>query len=326
MVGVVPVQALESGTAMQGWRSFGSDGEPLLRCGDTVWTVACMDYPDGGNAPDEANYPLGGNTPANVARVLEGIASQDGIPTWEKAYDYEYLRPTRVLGKSFAHVQDSLFEDGESVYVQAAQGLLRLEGALPGMTTDLGALSLNNGRVFHRGQAIRRQPDAATLRHIGHDLYADDRRVYLLRHEMDGIHSHPDLRILQDADPARFRIRHVLPHAILSDDEQRVWLNGEPLHGVTPRAIKLMGVFFWTDGVHVYHCEKRIAQADPARFDVLADSDYARQDDAVYFRDQRIPGADAASFVADDMSTAHDRRRRYLFEEPVMSQDDAADS
>ena len=53
-----------------------------------------------------------------------------------------------------------------------------------------------------------------TLRHIGHDLYADDRRVYLLRHEMDGIHSHPDLRILQDADPARFRIRHVLPHAI----------------------------------------------------------------------------------------------------------------
>ncbi len=326
MVGVVPVQALESGTAMQGWRPFGSDGEPLLRCGDTVWTVACMDYPDSGNAPDEANYPLGGNTPANVARVLEGIASQDGIPTWEKAYDYEYLRPTRVLGKSFAHVQDSLFEDGESVYVQAAQGLLRLEGALPGMTTDLGALSLNNGRVFHRGQAIRRQPDAATLRHIGHDLYADDRRVYLLRHEMDGIHSHPDLRILQDADPARFRIRHVLPHAILSDDEQQVWLNGEPLHGVTPRAIKLMGVFFWTDGVHVYHCEKRIAQADPARFDVLADSDYARQDDAVYFRDQRIPGADAASFVADDMSTAHDRRRRYLFEEPVMSQDDAADS
>ncbi|WZB70385.1 DKNYY domain-containing protein [Achromobacter xylosoxidans] len=95
---------------------------------------------------------------------------------------------------------------------------------------------------------------------------------------------------------------------------------------MTPRAIKLMGVFFWTDGVHVYHCEKRIAQADPARFDVLADSDYARQDDAVYFRDQRIPGADAASFVADDMSTAHDRRRRYLFEEPVMSQDDAADS
>ena len=231
-----------------------------------------------------------------------------------------------MLGKSFAHVQDSLFEDGESVYVQAAQGLLRLEGALPGMTTDLGALSLNNGRVFHRGQAIRRQPDAATLRHIGHDLYADDRRVYLLRHEMDGIHSHPDLRILQDADPARFRIRHVLPHAILSDDEQQIWLNGEPLHGVTPRAIKLMGVFFWTDGVHVYHCEKRIAQADPARFDVLADSDYARQDDAVYFRDQRIPGADAASFVADDMSTAHDRRRRYLFEEPVMSQDDAADS
>ena len=200
MVGVVPVQALESGTAMQGWRPFGSDGEPLLRCGDTVWTVACMDYPDGGNAPDEANYPLGGH-PANVARVLEGIASQDGIPTWEKAYDYEYLRPTRVLGQSFAHVQDSLFEDGESVYVQAAQGLLRLEGARPGMTTDLGELSLNNGRIFHRGQAIRRQPDAATLRHVGHDLYANDRRVYLLRREMDGIHSHPVLRILQDADP-----------------------------------------------------------------------------------------------------------------------------
>ena len=172
--------------------------------------------------------PAGRKHPANVARVLEGIASQDGIPTWEKAYDYEYLRPTRVLGQSFAHVQDSLFEDGESVYVQAAQGLLRLEGARPGMTTDLGELSLNNGRIFHRGQAIRRQPDAATLRHVGHDLYANDRRVYLLRREMDGIHSHPVLRILQDADPARFRITHILPNAILSDDEQQVWLNGEP--------------------------------------------------------------------------------------------------
>ena len=96
------------------------------------------------------------------------------------------------------------------------------------MTTDLGELSLNNGRIFHRGQAIRRQPDAATLRHVGHDLYANDRRVYLLRREMDGIHSHPVLRILQDADPARFRITHILPNAILSDDEQQVWLNGEP--------------------------------------------------------------------------------------------------
>ena len=59
---------------------------------------------------------------------------------------------------------------------------------------------------------------------------------------------------------------------------------------------------------------------------MLADSDYARQDEAVYFRDQRIPGADAASFVADDMSTAHDRRRRYLFEEPVAGQDAATGS
>ena len=170
-----------------------------------------------------------------------------------------------MLGQSFAHVQDSLFEDGESVYVQAAQGLLRLEGARPGMTTDLGELSLNNGRIFHRGQAIRRQPDAATLRHVGHDLYANDRRVYLLRREMDGIHSHPVLRILQDADPARFRITHILPNAILSDDEQQVWLNGEPLHGVTPRAVKLMGVFFWTDGVHVYHCENGLRK--PTRQD-----------------------------------------------------------
>ena len=194
---------------MQGWRPFGPDGEPLLRCGDTVWTVACMDYPDGGNAPDEAHYPLGGNTRPMSRASWRALPRRTASP-WEKAYDYEYLRPTRVLGQSFAHVQDSLFEDGESVYVQAAHGLLRLEGALPGMTTDLGALSLNNGRIFHRGQAIRRQPDAATLRHIGHDLYADDRRVYLLRHEMDGIHSHPDLRILQDADPdqARPAARH----------------------------------------------------------------------------------------------------------------------
>ena len=70
------------------------------------------------------------DTPANVARVLEGIASQDGIPMG-KGLRLRIPAPHRVLGQSFAHVQDSLFEDGESVYVQAAQGLLRLEARVP---------------------------------------------------------------------------------------------------------------------------------------------------------------------------------------------------
>ena len=107
--GMVFVQSLEPGVSMQGWRPFGADGEPLLRCGDTVWAVAQMAY------SDDAGIP--GNTKANVRNALQAIQALGGIPVWEKLYNFEYLRPTRVMGASFRHREDHLFEDEASVYV-----------------------------------------------------------------------------------------------------------------------------------------------------------------------------------------------------------------
>ncbi|VWD36278.1 MULTISPECIES: DKNYY domain-containing protein [Burkholderia] len=321
MVDVVPVQSLESGASMQGWRPFSSDGEPLLRCGDTAWTVANMDYPDGGSVFGHADYPNGGNTKGNVRSVLRNIQAQGGIPVWEKIYNFEYLRPTQVEGASFVHVKDGLFEDGKSVYVQTDRGLIRMEGAVPGMTTYLGGLCCNNGRFFRKGCAIKRQLDAATLRNLDYDLYADNRHVYQLRDGSDGHEFSPDLHILRDAEPADFRIMCALPNATISADTRHVWLNGEVIPGSTPEAVKFMGSFFWTDGNRVYNCEKLIQDADPKQFDVLADSDYARQGKVVYFRAEQIPDADAASFVADGGTAAHDRHRRYEFERPVEPRD-----
>ena len=309
---IVPVQSLEPGVSVQGWRPFGSDGEPLLRCGDTVWAVASIGYPNGGNVFDKVNYPNGGNTRDNVESVLRVIQSQGGIPTWEKVYNFEYLRPTQVDGASFAQVKDLLFEDAKSVYVQTEQGLIRMEGALPGMTTWLGWLICNNGRIFCGGYEIQRQLDVASLRHIKGNFYADNRHVYLFSRTVEEYPYRPDIHILQDAEPTTFRIIRGLRKAAISGDEQHVWLNGDLVPDVSPDALRFMGSYFWTDGKRVYYDEKTIPDADPDKFEVFPDSGYARQGTTVYFEANQVPDADAASFVTDDWHDAHDRHRNYV--------------
>lgn len=320
----VPLQSVEPGMSLQGWRPFGLDGEPLLRCGDTVWACANIDYPNGGSIPGNVDYPNGGNVQANVESVLPVIRSHGGVPTWEKRYSFEYVRPTRVEGASFGHVKGSLFEDGQSVYVQTSRGLIRLEGALPGMTTYVGGLTCNNGRVFRNGYEIQREVDIASLHCLNHDLYADHRRVYHLRDATDDGHRpRPDLHMLQDAEPANFRIVRALPNATLSGDETHVWLNGELIPELTPDAVRFIGSYFWTGGNHVYYCEKRIPSASPNTFEVLTDSysdsysDYAREGTKIYFRAGEVTGADAATFVADGTTWGHDRHCRYQFGEAV---------
>ena len=313
VVGLVPVQSLEAGVSMQGWRPFSSDGEPLLRCGDTVWTIADVDYPNGGK-----------NTKGNVKSALHLIQSQGGIPAWEKTYNFEYLRPTQVEGASFTQVKDMVFEDSQSVYVQTGQGLIRIEGAIPGMTRFLGDLSCNNGRIFRYGYEVQCRADTTSLRYIGCNFYADNRDVFLLRGDTVANHHYcPILHILQDANPANFRLMLAVQDTSLSGDEQHVWLNGELLPGLSPDAVKFMGSYFWTDGKRVYFCENPVPDADPKKFEVLhcsravRGSDYARQETTVYFRGSQIPDADAASFVADSTITAHDRYRDYNFGEVV---------
>ncbi len=308
---MVLVQSLEPGISMQGWRPFSSDGVPLLRCADTVWAVADIDYPNGGNIPDEVNYPKKRNTQSNVKSVLHAIQSQGGIPVWEKRYNFEYLRPTRVEGTSFVHVKDRLFEDSKSVYVQTKRGLIHLEGALPRMTTFLGDLSCNNGRIFRYGCEILQHVDAASLRYIGDELYADKDHVYLLRHDMEGSDYCPNLHILDDAQPANFRIIRTMGNDILVGDEKQVWLNGEIIHGLIPGALRFIGSYFWTDENQVYYCAEVIPDADPNEFEVLANSGYARQRATVYFGARQIPGADAATFVAYGWTSACDRYGRY---------------
>jgi hypothetical protein len=308
---LVPVQSLEPGVSMQGWRPFGSDGEPLLRCGDTVWSVADINYPNPGNFVDDASRPRRSATKGNVKSVLRVIELQSGIPMWKKLGSCEYLRPTQVDGASFTHIKDSLFEDDKSVYVETKQGLVHMEGAIPGMTTYLGELSCNNGQIFYYGYKIQCQVDAASLRHIGRDFYADNSHVYVLEVVSDGYISRRDLNILQDAESASFRILSTS----ISTDERHVWLDGKLIPDLMPDAVRVMGSFFWTDGIRVYYDGKLIPDADPGKFEVLVDSDYARQGTTVYFRASPIPGADAASFIADGSSNAHDRYRSYEFGE-----------
>ena len=128
--GVVPVQALES--------------EPPCKAGGRSVRTAnrcCVAATPSG--PSRAwTIPMAGTrrtrrttrwaeTPRPMSRASWRALPRRTASPWEKAYDYEYLRPTRVLGQSFAHVQDSLFEDGESVYAQAAQACSAWRARVP---------------------------------------------------------------------------------------------------------------------------------------------------------------------------------------------------
>jgi hypothetical protein len=118
---LVPVQPIAPGMSIRGWRPFGADGYPLLRCGNTVWAAADVYY---------TRDTKGMNGKSNVEKVLCIIQSQGGIPLWEKLYNHSYLRPTEVDGVSFAHVKDNLFADANSVYEQTSEGLIRTEKAV----------------------------------------------------------------------------------------------------------------------------------------------------------------------------------------------------
>jgi hypothetical protein len=301
---LLQVQRIEQGAPVQGWRPHGLDGEPVLRCGDTVWAVASINYSDRNK------------TQSSIEHAHTIIQSQAGIPTWEKTYDIEYLRPTAVDGNSFSHIKDRLFEDRSGVYVQTAQGLIQMKGAAPGKTTYVGALYCNNELVFHRGHKSQCQANTESLRHIKDNFYMDDRHVYYLDYSE---HDHAlALRILKDAAPASFQIMRSLPGAVISGDEKHVWLNETNILGVTPNAVAFMGLAFWTDGHYVYYCDKVLTDASPLNFEVFPDSDYARQRDTVYYRGEIVIGADAASFVADDYQAAHDQHRQYDWGEEVM--------
>jgi hypothetical protein len=311
------VQELTAGTTMKGWRPFGSDGEPLLRCGDTVWSTACMDYPKGESASSYFGYLKRGDTRKNVESVLRVIESQGGIPVSKKPHFYDYLRPVQVDEASFFNVKDCLFEDKKSVYVQTREGLIRIEGAIPGATTEVGELRCINGRVFRYGYEIPAVFDAAALRHIGGDVYADSRHVYRLSAGSAEGRFLPAPDIFQDADPMTFRVMRRMMYVTLYADAQRVWLDTSLVPGLAPEAVKLMNAFFWTDGNRVYFDGTPIPEASPEKFEVLGDfhahSRYARQGGTVFFDAHPIPGADAASFVIDGSYShmAHDKYRQY---------------
>jgi hypothetical protein len=296
---MVPVQPIEPNTPIEGWRPYGADGEPVLRCADTVWTVADIDYPDRRKTAD------------SLANALATIESQGGIPTWEKVYSIEYLRATPVDGESFSYTEVSLFEDAHAVYVQMRQGLIRMEGAVPGMTTRVGDLYCNNGLVFRGGHTSQCQPEGVSLRHIGGVYYADSRYVYHLRHN-GGQHDYAlDLRVLENADPASFGIVRTLPNATISRDHTRIWIEDRCIPGADPDALSFTDSYFWTDGQHIYYCGEALAAAGSPDIEALSQSAYARHGNTVYYMTQPVAGADAASFVVDSFYEAHDQYRRY---------------
>ena len=132
--GMVLVQQVEAGASMQGWRPFGADGEPVVRCGNTVWMPADVEF-DGWEErmKQSANSALNRLiTPMRAPRhaiekALGIIMAQGGIPIWKKTYNYAYLRPTTVDGKSFSWIEDYSFKDKNSAYTLTQQGLIRVE-------------------------------------------------------------------------------------------------------------------------------------------------------------------------------------------------------
>ena len=314
---IVQVTSIKLGMKVRGWRPFGADGDAVLCCGDTVWTIGQIDFPGKEKTQD------------NIDEALRSIELLGGIPLRTKEYDVDYLHSTPVDGGSFIHVMESFFEDKNGVYVATKKGLVALEGTTAGASTRVGELFLNNNRLYHGRPAseIKSQADVATLRHVKDYFYADSRHVYTFGY--NGQESTKDLHVLKDANPACFRVMPFFMSSLMALDDAHVWIKNIPVElllvpSADPSTVQLTESFFWMDAQHVYYRDKQLPDVDPRHFEVLPGSFYARYQGMVYYMTDPVPGADAASFVADAYHSAHDRYRRYAGGKEAAG-DDAAD-
>jgi hypothetical protein len=191
----------------------------------------------------DMEYPGGQESSSSSESTTRAIEAQGGISAWKGVYRHGYLRPTTVDGNSFTQIEGTWFEDSKFIYVAQSNGLLPVEGVIPGMTTRVGALDCNNGRIFWSWQheLVRCKIDLASFRHVGGRFYADKDHVYLLRPEQEG--GYPaDLYIFEGVDLASFR--HV------GDD-------------------------FYADKDHVYLLRPEQEGGDPADLSIFEEADVA---------------------------------------------------
>jgi hypothetical protein len=143
---------------------------------------------------------------------------------------------------------------------------------------------------------------------------------------------------LDDADPKTFEVLHA--DVGITRDRQAVFFNDRLIAGADPKTLEQVQAYIFKDRNAVYDEGRRIDGLDPATLRVselggylidsravfrngkpLAGRDpcsfaelqspWSRDRDAVYYRDEAVPGVDMASFRTTGLDRAEDKNGRY---------------
>ena len=225
---------------------------------------------------------------------------------------------------TFEQVKDWLGHDSERVYFE--------DKLVPGV--DVATLEAKRYPLFcdkndYYYECVRLHvadmKSFKTIKWFEHDFWAKDSRcAYYDSVRIDGVdlasfelfdrwyardknHIYMNGVMLPGADPATFE---PLGYSFYYRDKSHVWHFNRILEGADPATFELIGKGdFCRDKSHVWYEDedKLLVDADPATFEVMGETNYCRDKSHIWFRNELMPDADYASFVADYSSFAHDK-------------------
>lgn len=161
----------------------------------------------------------------------------------------------------------------------------------------------DNESVFFRGKKI----DSAIPKTFK-SAFGDS------RYYEDGQHIFYEGQIQKDTDVSTF-VRMNLPDGKSSSfykDKNCVYWFGKKISGLQPDSVKVLSETYLVDSQSVFYFQNKIEGANPNRFVVIQDqSDWGKDDKAVYGRDKAYSNIDPASFEVLERSYVKDKSKVY---------------
>ena len=199
-------------------------------------------------------------------------------------------------------IKNSWFKDETGVFMRSDAGdgeFFPVEGA------DLASFRVldpfyakDRAHVFYFTKPLA-GADPVTFERLSGFYAKDSRRVWFEDRRLGGV------------DAPRFRC-----HGLYGWDAAHVWQQGKPLKTASARRFRVFerDPVWASDGTRVFHYGKAVRGIDAKSFEALGNS-YGRDRSAIWFKSERVVGADRKSFkiVPDRYAAARDKNRRWYY-------------
>ena len=173
--------------------------------------------------------------------------------------------------------------------------------------------------------------DAASFRSIKNWLGCDDKQAFFKAKPVSGVdvatvkpERYPlfsdkddyyyETAPLHVRDKASFNILDWFEHDFWAVDSQCAYFDSVRIDDADVQTFKVLKMPVAKDKNHVNYFGSVLPLADPASFEIIKNSAYARDKSHVWCGDDLLQDADLATFTVDDMYRAHDKYGAFTWE------------